>query len=306
VVEKNTPITRERFAFDTAPHGRPGIHYFDLRIARFDDGFASAWNDVTERTQAEEVLQHSYDELELRVQERTAELQHLSTLRQELLQRLVTAQEDERRHIARELHDSLGQYLSALTLGLAQVQMAADCPPDVLSHLARLQAITSEIDAELDRLTIELHPPALDDLGLNDALARYAQEWNAMRGIPVEVVAIGFDAARLPLAVESAAYRIVQEALTNVHKHAQADHVSVIATRGSAELRVIVEDDGVGFDPETVRWGQHGRRQLGLVGMTERAALAGGAITVESEPGGGTTIYLHFPLGAVRPGGADG
>jgi PAS domain S-box-containing protein len=269
-------------------------------------GFVKIGRDATTQRRAEEAFQRARDELKRRVEERTAELVHLSTTRQELLQRLVTAQEDERRRIARELHDSLGQYLSALTLNLERVQMAEAVPPNIRANLARLQAVASEIDAELDRLTMELRPPVLDDFGLDDALVRYSQEWAVTNDIPVDVAAIGFDSVRLPIALEATAYRVVQEALTNVRKHAQARQVSVIAERRPDELRVVIEDDGVGFDPEAVRRERGGGRQLGLVGMSERATLAGGTITVESESGGGTSIYLHIPLSGERqerPGG---
>lgn len=234
------------------------------------------------------------------LQQEIAERTQVEASRRALLQRLITAQEDERRRIARELHDSLGQFLSAHALTLAVVQAADGCPPAVRTGLARLQEAARTIDVELDRLTRELRPPALDDLGLDDALHRYVEEWTSTSAIAGEVRTIGFDTTRLPIAVEASAYRIVQEALTNVLKHAQAHHVSVIAERRADMLRVLVEDDGVGFDLEAVRHEQHSRRHLGLVGMAERATLAGGTATVESIPGGGTTVYLHIPLSSAN------
>ncbi|GAB4211281.1 MAG: hypothetical protein OHK0022_45640 [Roseiflexaceae bacterium] len=269
-------------------------------------GWFGSATDIEALKQAETAVQHARDELEQRVAERTAELRHLSSTRQELLERLVSAQEDERRHIARELHDSLGQYLTALALELVRVQTTTGTPPDVQTSLARLQRVAQEIDAELDSLTMELRPPALDDLGLDEALRRYAQQWSVTGGIPVEVIANGFGANRLPLAVEATAYRVVQEALTNVRKHAQARHVSLILERRPGELQVIVEDDGVGFQPEVVARERSGGRQLGLVGMGERATLAGGAVVIESEPGVGTTIFLRIPLASERGGAAHG
>jgi two-component system, chemotaxis family, CheB/CheR fusion protein len=286
---------------------RDGSRFWaDGVLVRLDDehgmlrGFVKITRDATERKQAEEALQRAHDDLERRVEERTAELQMLSTTRQELLQRLVMAQEDERRRIARELHDSLGQYLSALRLDLTRAQTIEGCPPAVQTSMARQLAITTEIDAELDQLTMELRPPALDDLGLNDALARYTEEWSATSGIPADMVATGFDTTRLSMAVEAAAYRIVQEALTNVRKHAHAHQVSVLAERHAGRLQVIIEDDGVGFDLEAVQRDRSAGRQLGLVGMAERATLVGGTMTIESQPGGGTTIYLHIPIGEER------
>jgi two-component system CheB/CheR fusion protein len=275
--------------------------FVDGVLIRLDDeqgnlrGFVKIGRDATAQRQTEDSLRQAHDELEQRVVERTAELTRLSVLRQELLQRLVTAEDHERRRIALELHDSLGQYMSALTLNLGRVQAIESIAPQVRMELSYLQRIAAEIDVELDRLTTELRPPTLDDLGLGDALVRYVQEWSAANGITADVIATELEQARLPTAVETTAFRIVQEALTNVRKHAQASQVSVIATQTSEELRIVIEDDGVGFDPEYVARSRRGGQQLGLVGMSERAVLAGGTVTVESEPGRGTTIYLHIP-----------
>jgi len=280
--------------------------FLDGALIRLDEqagrerGFVKIGRDATVQRAAEEALQQAHTELEQRVEQRTAELLRLSTTRQELLQRLITVQEDERRRIARELHDSLGQYLSALTLDLARVQTLQGTPPGVRAELAHLQTLAAEIDAEMDRLTLELRPPALDDLGLEDALRHYVQQWGAASDIAVEVVTRGHS-ERLPLGAEATAYRVMQEALTNIRRHAQARHVSVILERGADVLRLIVEDDGVGFDPEAVARERSGGRQLGLVGMRERAALAGGTVTIESTPHNGTTIYLRIPLGGEQP-----
>jgi signal transduction histidine kinase len=143
---------------------------------------------------------------------------------------------------------------------------------------------------------MELRPPSLDSLGLEDALRGYAEEWATTSGIAVEIVTHGLENIDLPVTAETTIYRVVQEALTNILKHAQATHVSIILEQRSDLLRTIVEDDGVGFALETVRKERSGGQQLGLVGMAERATLVGGTLTVESEPGRGTTIYLHIPL----------
>jgi len=213
----------------------------------------------------------------------------------ELLRRLVNAQEDERRRISRELHDTLGQHLSAVTLGLKTLQVRTDCPPAVAEGLDRVYQAASQLDDAMDRLAYELRPAVLDDLGLADALRSHAQAWTLQTGIPVEMHTRGL-AGRLPTEVEVTVYRVVQEALTNIHKHAQASRVGVISERRGADLRVIIEDDGCGFDASDPDPLGDGRRRLGLRGMSERAGLVGGKLQVESAPGHGTTVYLTLPI----------
>jgi PAS domain S-box-containing protein len=254
--------------------------------------FALVFSDITARKRAEEALERTNAELETRVQERTAELQQLSQARHELLQQLVTVQEDERRRIARELHDSLGQFLSALNLRMWMVEQTMDFGAEVMKDMRQLHQMVGEIERELDRLTMELRPPALDDFGLPEAIRRYAEEWSRTTGIPVDVYASIAQGERLEFTAETAVYRIVQEALTNVLKHAQASAVSIVLERQRADLRLIVEDDGVGFEPQVVRGG----RRLGLVGIRERAALTGGWVDIESAPAAGTTLFVQIPV----------
>ncbi|HEU4323765.1 MAG TPA: PAS domain S-box protein [Roseiflexaceae bacterium] len=283
-------------------------------------GFVKIGRDATTQYQAEEALQRARAELETRVQERTSELatanqllqqeiaerRRLAAQRAALMERIISAQEAERQRIARELHDTLGQFLSALNLRLSMAQSLDGLPPSVHGELAQLRALTGRIDQEVDRLTMELRPPALEHLGLPDALHSYAEEWIATSGIPVDVVVTGLDTTRLPAVIEATTYRIVQEALTNVLKHAQARSVSVIIERRGGELRVIVEDDGVGFEPRQSTAQGNGGRQVGLIGMAERAALAGGELLIESAPGTGASIYLRIPLGDDPSGGTGG
>ena len=283
---------------------RAADHQIDGVVLTFFD--ISELRLVTEALRAsEETLRQSHNELERRVQERTAELVEAQARLQRLLGALVRAQEDERQRLARELHDTLGQFLTALTLRLSVLQKTAGNPPELSAGLADLRRVAGQIDSELDRLTMELRPPALDDLGLEDALQEYAREWTAASGIPVDVLAHGLDDARPPAAVETTVYRIVQEALTNVSKHARAGRVSVILERRGDRLRTIIEDDGQGFDPETLEHQGRGGQQVGLLGMAERAALAGGELSIESAPGSGTTVYLHIPLAHAADADAD-
>lgn len=211
--------------------------------------------------------------------------------RDELLRRLVTAQEDERRRISRELHDSVGQLLTALSLAVKAARDAAPLPPASDARLGEVQKVADELGRTVRELAVRLRPTALDDLGLHAALAQSLGAWSARTGVAVDYVAAAIEEERLPPEVETAVYRVVQEALTNAARHAKATHVSVAVSRHGGFATVAVEDNGVGFDPEAAP--PAGR--LGLIGMRERAALAGGTLDVESSPGG-TTVLARFRL----------
>jgi signal transduction histidine kinase len=161
-----------------------------------------------------------------------------------------------------------------------------------------VQALAERIDSEVDFLAWELRPTALDDLGLAAALSNFVKEWSGHYHIPAEAHIAGFTSAELRLSprVETCLYRIAQEALNNIYKHAQAARVSVILERRGADAVLVIEDDGVGFDPAEAPGWEEGRG-LGLVGMRERAALLGGSVEFESEPGRGTTVFARVPSG---------
>src|SRR5437764_1104461 len=181
-------------------------------------------------------------------------------------------------------------------------------PPgsDVDRRAAQLRGLTDTLGRELHALAVRLRPRALDDFGLEAALQSYAEEWARQSGIAIDVHARGPNTRLLPSA-ESAVYRIVQEALTNVARHSGAAHAGVVLERRDGYIHVVVEDDGRGFDPERVAMPDADRIQrLGLVGMRERAALVGGTMDIESAPGKGTTLFVRFPGagGTLRlPGG---
>jgi signal transduction histidine kinase len=221
--------------------------------------------------------------------------------RQELLRRLAEAQEDEQRRIARELHDQVGQAVTGLSLGLKRLEnmlSASGAGPGAEDQVKWLQAITAEIGRDIHRAAADLRPTALDDLGLVRALEAYASDWQERFGIVVDVQVIGLE-SRLAPEIETAVYRIVQEALTNVLKHARASNVSVLLERRSGRLRLIVEDDGCGFDP-AAEGGAAERPRLGLSGIRERLALIEGTMTIESIPDGGAALFIQIPIPTVQ------
>ena len=215
-----------------------------------------------------------------------------STVRMRALsRRLVEVQEDERRAIARELHDEAGQALASLRFGLRLLEREIDEGGSVTGRVAELMQRTDAVIDGLHRLAADLRPPSLDPLGLEAALREYVRSAGSKFGLEVRFKARGFASERLPVVVETALYRVVQEAMTNVARHAGATRVDVLAECRGDRVVVVVEDDGTGFDPDRVRRGDH----LGLLGMRERAEALGGTMVVESSPGGGTTIVVEVP-----------
>ncbi len=216
----------------------------------------------------------------------------------EMLQKLVGAQEDERKRIARDLHDELGQLLTGLRLKLESVGRLCEDNPELRGKIDETQTLARRVDDGIDFLAWELRPAALDDLGLRAALEKYVREWSHYAGITAELLdGTNFKKMRLAPEVETNLYRIAQEALNNVHKHARAKSVEIsLDRRGADTVVLIIEDDGAGFDPNEKL---NRRTGIGLIGMQERAALIGGSLTVESAPGEGTTIHVRVPTAAV-------
>jgi PAS domain S-box-containing protein len=221
------------------------------------------------------------------------EIEREQTVREraELAQRLLTIQDEERRRIARDLHDNLGQQVTALQLKLESLAMRSH---DAVMREGALEAraMIAQLDRQLDFIAAELRPKALD-LGVAAAIAQYVREWSAMFGISADFHATGMDNARLAADVETHLYRITQEALNNVYKHAGAKHAAVLLERKEGDVILIVEDDGCGFDVKKRGTGSRGR--LGLVGMRERALIVGGTLEIESAANRGTTVFLKVP-----------
>jgi len=208
---------------------------------------------------------------------------------QSLTKKLVEIQENEREHIARELHDEAGQALSSLKLGLGRLEQSSECPESIKERLYELKKVTDNVLEELHRLAMDLRPVTLDHLGLVPALQQYVHKLDGKR-LTIKFKAVGFDETRLPRDTETSIYRIVQEAVTNAIRHAKASQVGVLIERGR-NLKVFIEDDGIGFDPAQVDFTSH----MGLSGIQERAEMLGGCLTIESTPGIGTTIIVEVP-----------
>ncbi len=206
------------------------------------------------------------------------------------VRRVVAAQELERKRLARELHDETGQALTSVLLQLKPLEQAVTTA-EAQAAVASMRELVVSTLQDVRRLAVELRPAALDDFGLVPALERLVETFRAQTGTRVELVAQLGD-ARLPEEVETALYRIVQEALTNVVKHAGASHVSVLLTRKDGGVVAVVEDDGRGF----VANGSSESDGLGLVGMRERLALLGGRLRVESGADAGTTLAAEVPV----------
>jgi two-component system, chemotaxis family, CheB/CheR fusion protein len=276
-------------------------------------GCVKVMRDLTARKQMEEELRRSRDEMEQRVRERTQEIEmgyealevemkerRASDERvKELLRRVVNTQELERRRIARDLHDQLGQQLTALRLSLESLKEQCEDRASLREQVEHLQAAAEQIDGDVDFLAWELRPSTLDELGLAATVESFVHEWSKQFGIPADFHTAGLAGTRLPTEAEINLYRIAQEALNNVYKHAEAGRAGVILERRENHAVLIVEDDGKGFDPNEVT---NMGRGLGLVSMRERASLTGGELEIQSAPGQGTTVFLRVPIGLTEEG----
>ena len=234
--------------------------------------------DITWRKLAEEQLRNSAQQL------------------QALSRRLLEVQEQERRYLARELHDQIGQVLTGLNFTL---QTTSRLPEgQVKASLGEAQALVKELTAQVRELSLHLRPTMLDDLGLVPALLWHLERYTAQTGIHVDFQHSGLD-RRLPTEVETAAYRIVQEALTNVARHAGVQEAEVRTWLEQEVLHLQIEDQGGGFDQASVAAGTTG----GLSSMRERAVLLGGRLEIDSRLGAGTRVQAEVPVGDTKDAG---
>lgn len=258
------------------------------------DYFVVLVHDITERRRAEELLRQAHDLLERRVSERTGELVSATQRARTLAQRLYDVQEAERRQVAQDLHDEIGQALTALKLNLQQVEREHfGSAPGV--ELQESIGISDQLLGRVRSLALDLRPSLLDDLGLVPALRWYTTRqaerigWDLHLDLPE-----GRPALTAPRSI--ACFRVVQEALTNVARHAGAKAVSVRLTVQEEQIRVVVQDDGCGFDIGAMRASAQQGRSMGLIGMEERISLVGGTLVVESLPRQGTKVDFSIPV----------
>jgi PAS domain S-box-containing protein len=252
-----------------------------------------ALTDITDRKQAEEELRRAHDELEQRVQDRTHELQQRERALAALSASLLTAQEDERRRLARELHDDVTQQLALASIEIGT--LASNLPAssdDTRSRLQALQQRVVQISRDVRSVSHGLHPALIEDLGLGAALESFCEEVQRARGLPLTFDGT-VDDAGVSLASRSALYRVAQEALANAAKHARASRITVTLRRSDAALSLEIEDDGIGLDERRTGSG------LGLVSMQERMRLVSGELRVLPRDGGGTRVIAAVPIGGA-------
>jgi light-regulated signal transduction histidine kinase (bacteriophytochrome) len=212
----------------------------------------------------------------------------------QVLRRTVTIQEAERLRIARDLHDTLGQSLTLLQLGLDGIGRAASAGADIQKRLADAKALAGDIGREINRLVWEIRPPAFDEFGIETAIRNLVDTFSERSNVQFDLQLM-LGKTRLPPAVETTLYRVLREALTNVVRHSAAKRVSVVVRLAGDCVTLIVEDDGRGFDLNDAEFANPAKR-LGLLGIHERLSLVGGSLEVETAPGDGVTLYVKIPV----------
>lgn len=231
---------------------------------------------------------------ELPWEDKTLEQRMMAKTRQLLVRQLLLKQEEERRRIAHDIHDQLGQDLTALILGLHKAHDSVQDQPEVKQQLLALQNQAVRLGQHVQTLAFQIRPAALEQLGLLVSLQDYIQRWARQAEIQADFQHIDLNEQQLHHSLASMLYRLVQEALNNVLKHAHAQQVNVIIQQRAAELSLIIEDDGVGFDLQATQ--QQSQRGQGLISMQERIALVDGKLIIETHSGGGTTLFIRIPL----------
>ncbi len=219
------------------------------------------------------------------------EVKYKEELRVKLLERVITAQEEERKRIARELHDETSQSITSIIVGLTLLEEQS-ISEKMNQDIVDLKEVSQKTLDEIHYISWSLRPSVLDDLGLLPAIKKYVVEYMKKYDVDVDIQVIGFEQLRLLSLIEVTIYRVIQEALTNAARHAKAENISIILKHVNGVVSVIIEDDGVGFNAKQVLNGKLTKDHLGLKGMQERIESIGGNLTIESNEGIGTTIYV--------------
>jgi PAS domain S-box-containing protein len=268
-------------------------------------GFVKIVRDLTHRIEMEAAIDDESSSLDIKIEERPPSDGHWTKvmrmelarqsrddyLKLRLMQRAFQTQEDERVRISRDIHDHLGQQLTAFRLKLQLLKQRSGRGENLETEIDELAEMGSEIDRTVDFIAWELRPNSVTEVGLEKAIDTYVQQWSSQFKIPVEAKTVRHSEARLAAAAEINLYRIMQEALNNISKHARASKVAVLLENRGSEVVMIIEDDGVGLDMQK----NDKVDGLGLIGMGERAALLQGTMEIESEPGKGTAVHVRVP-----------
>ncbi len=245
-------------------------------------------------------------DLEAKVRQRTRELEGAERARCELLHKLVVAQEDERKRLARELHDETSQGLTALAVALeTTIRAPAEGADEVKARLSATKPMVKALSEDIHRIILDLRPAILDDLGLVQAIDWYAETRLKPQGIEVTMWTVGFE-KRFPSEVETMVFRIAQEAITNIVRHAEPRHVNIGLSFRDTHTMLYIEDDGKGFKADANTNAENSAFSFGLMGMRERAALFDGTVQVHSRPSQGTRIVLEIPWEGIWWNGNDG
>ncbi len=280
-------------AFEHTYGERPRTLLVHARAVHLDGslGVIIVIEDITSRHNAQVVLQEEKDVLAEKVEETETALSVYNRELQRLTASLFAAQEDERRRVARDLHDDLAQHLAMLEMQVEQLEQNAGPDETVREGLTAIHRKANDLADGLRRVAHELHPQILEDLGLAVAIERLAKEFESRVTMPVEYVARGVPPDLSPI-IATSIYRVTQEALRNISRHAGDTPVEISLTGIQEELRLVIRDQGLGFDTTRIRRGEG----LGLVSMEERARLLGGELKVTSSVGNGTTVEVRIPL----------